>query len=63
MKEAEPGNIAVRRLENFSIEMTEVRLKGLLKDEKTRWRGRKGVSFNSTCHIQQARVLMALESP
>ena len=63
LKEAEPGNIAVRRLEYFSIEMTETKLTGILKDGNNKERKKKGVSFDGTCHIQQARVLMALESP
>ena len=63
MKEAEPGNIAVRRLEHFSIEMTETKLIGILKEGNNKEKKEKGVSFDGTCHVQQARVLMALESP
>ena len=63
LKEADPGNIAVRRLEHFSIEMAETKLVGILKEGKHKTRKRKGLSFDGTCHVQQARVLMALESP
>ena len=63
LKEVEPENIAVRRLESFSIEMTKEKLTGILKERKKKEGKEKGVSFDGTCHIQQARVLMALESP
>ena len=63
LREAEPENIAVRRLEHFSIEMADTKLVSILKKGKHKTRKRKGVSFDGTCHVQQACVLMALESP
>ena len=63
LKEAEPNNIAVWRLEYFSIEMADTKLVSILKKGKHKTRKRKGVSFDGTCHVQQAHVLMALESP
>ena len=63
LKEAEPSNIAVRRLEHFTIEMTQVKLHGIMKHGNTKGGRRKGVSFDGTCHVHQARLLMTLESP
>ena len=48
LKDAEPGNIAVRRLEHFTMEMNQVKLCGIMKKENTRRGRRKGVSFDGT---------------
>ena len=63
LKHTEPGSIAVKRLEHFTIEMTQVRLCSIMKREDTRAGRKKGVSFDGTCHVHHAQLLIAWESP
>ena len=61
LRELEPNNIAIRRLECFSIKMEVTVLQGILKKDgkKKQKRNRKiGVSFDGTCHVNPARVLV-----
>ena len=62
LKEANPGNILVSRLEYFSIEMKMVRLPGILKREGTKRKRRNGVSFDGTCHVNHARLLVGTKN-
>ena len=59
LKEADPDNIAVRRLEHFSIEVEAVSLPSILiKEGARKMKRRRGVSFDGTCHVNHTCLLV-----
>ena len=58
LREIDPENIAIRRLEGFTFKMKEVNIPGILVKPKTKRKKKYGVTFDSTCHMEYTCLLV-----